>query len=191
MAQAGYQTTSQSNGAAGAFQPQGIDIGDIVKAVLPVVLSTLSANPQMAPQFSIGGGININPFSAAPGALKPQGIDIGDIVKAVVPALVPVLLNAFSASPQMAPQFSIGGGININPFSAGPGALKPQGIDLGDIVKIVLPTVLNALSAAPQMRTQSAGPLQPQGIDIADVVSKVLPIVLSTLSAMPQFKAAA
>ena len=178
-----YMNSAQLN-------PQGLDIGDVIKAVLPVVLGALSAQPQMSPQMSIGGGLTFNPFSSGPsGALSPQSnIDIGDVIKAVLP----VILGALSAGPQVSPQMSIGGGLTFKPFSSGPSSgLSPQGIDIGDVIKIVLPHVLGALSAAPQgIRPQSSGPsagVSPQGIDITDIVSRiVVPVVLSTLSISPQ-----
>src|SRR5215475_9664234 len=91
------QTTSQPNGAAtGTFKPQGFDLGDLVNIVAPIVLSTLSANPQLAPQFSIGAGININPFSATPGPLKPQDVDWSDVAH-----VVGGILSALCARPQL------------------------------------------------------------------------------------------
>ena len=111
----------QSNGS---MSPQGIDIGEIVKAVLPHVLGALSAKPQMAPQMSIGGGLTFNPFSSAP-AVSPQGIDIGDVIKTVLP----IVLSALSAGPQ-------------GPRLQSSGPLSPQGIDIGDVIKAVLPLYL-------------------------------------------------
>jgi hypothetical protein len=169
------------NGNSAQINPQGLDISDIIKAVLPIVMTTLSASPQVSPQMSIGGGLTFNPFSAAPSSasLSPQGFDIGEILKHVLP----VVLSTLSASPQ--------GG--MQPQSSGP--LSPQGFDLGSILKTVLPIVktvvpivMSTLSAGPQgsMQPQSSGALSPQGFDIGSIVGAVLPIVLSSLSASPQ-----
>lgn len=95
MTQTDMQNGFRNGAAAGNVQPQGLDWGELVKTIVPVVLSTLSANPQLAPQFKIGGGISIDPFSAQPGALKPQDI-WGDLVKVIVPTV----LSALSAMPQ-------------------------------------------------------------------------------------------
>ena len=146
MTQTDMQSGFRNGAAAGIFQPQGLDWGELVKTIGGVVLSTLSANPQLVPQLKIGGGINIDPFSAQPGTLKPQDI-WGDLIKVVVPTV----LSALSANPQLAPQLKIGGGFSIDPFSAQPGALKPQDI-WGDLVKVVVPVVLSTLSAMPQVQ---------------------------------------
>jgi hypothetical protein len=161
------------------LSPQGFDLGqvlgDVVRTAIPIVLSTLSASPQMkpqsagplSPQFSIGGGLTVNPFNASPqGAqLSPQGFDLGQVLSDVVRTAIPIVLSALSASPQvkpqsagpLSPQFSIGGGLTFNPFNASPQAaqLSPQGLDfsqvLGDVVRTALPIVLSTLSASPQM----------------------------------------
>ena len=169
------------NGNSAQINPQGFDIADIIKTVVPIVLSTLSAGPQMSPQMSISGGLSFKPFSSAPssGSVSPQGLDIGDILKQVLP----IVLSTLSAGPQGAMQ----------PQSSGP--LSPQGFDLGSIlktvvpiVKTVVPIVMSTLSAGPQgsMQPQSSGALSPQGFDIGSILGAVLPIVLSTLSASPQ-----
>jgi hypothetical protein len=141
------QNAARNGAASGIFQPQGLDWGDVVKIILPAVLSTLSTSPQLAPQFKIGGGISIDPFSAQPGSLKPQDI-WGDLAKAVGG----VLLSTLSTSPQLAPQLKVGGGISIDPLSTAPAALNPQGINLGDLVKTIVPIVLSTLSAIPQVQ---------------------------------------
>ncbi|NEI38965.1 hypothetical protein GR204_34400 [Rhizobium leguminosarum] len=191
----GGASINPMSSAPGAFAPQGFDFGGLIKAIVPIVMSVLSANPQaggpgMQPQFNMGGGAAVNPMSSGPGSLAPQGFDFGGLVKAIVPIVVSLL----SANPQMGaqgvqPQFSIGGGFTVNPFSSGPGALAPQGFDFGGLIRTIVPIVLSVLSAMPSsggIQPQSSGPVAPQGFDFGSLIEAVVPIVLSVLSSQPQ-----
>jgi len=192
---------AQSGYAPQSFAPQGINIADLVKQIVPIVLSTLSAGPQT---LQAAQPNSMSPFSNAPGSFAPQGFDLGGLIKQVVP----IVLSVLSAGPQtgqgLQPQFSVGGGFTINPFSSTPGAVAPQGFDLGGLVKAIVPVVLSVLSTNPQTAqavqpqfsvgaqlainpfSSSPGSVAPQGFDLGGLVKAVVPIVLSVLSASPQ-----
>jgi hypothetical protein len=119
---------------------------EILRALLPTLLSTLSGNPQYNLQ---GFGYQPTQFTGhATGSLPPQ--HIAEIVRAVVPAV----LNSVSMNPQFqgfhTPTQGLTG-FGTTPFSGmgGAGAYPPQ-YNVAEIVKAVVPLVLTTLSATSQ-----------------------------------------
>jgi hypothetical protein len=170
-----FAGVSAADYSSGSASPLGFDLGDLVNTVVPIVLSTLSANPQVSPQgfgFQVQtpfGGLGLGVNSAQP-QIRPQGFDLGGLLQQIVPIVVKTAVSALSATPQVGQRLnpqSFGfqvqtpfGGAGLGVSSAQP-QIQPQGFDIGGLLQQIVPiavhAALSALAASPQVAPQGFG----------------------------------
>jgi hypothetical protein len=199
-------------------QPQGLDIVEIVRHVVPAVVGTLSAARQWGqqPNHALGYAGNFGqqnygqsnhpqqqgfgpsqqgPWQQGPwqqGPWQQQGYDLEGIVRAIVPAVIGA---QWGQQP-----FNIGASFNA-PANARqgyglqnygqPGNNQQQQVDT--LVQAIAPAVLGALSAQQGSFAQRGfGPqgFQPQGGDINNLVQAIVPGLVNALSAASQWNQA-
>ncbi len=165
-------------------QPQGLDIAEVVRHVVPAVLSSLSAGQQWAQQWNNAQGyagqfgqgqsnFGQSNFGQQQGygqqgnhQLQPQ--QLNQLIQAVVPAV----LNAVSAqqggAQNWGQQANAGGFGNAQQSygqqaygQQGNAQLQPQ--HLGHLIQAIVPAVLNAVSAQQQGGAQNWGAQQSNG----------------------------